>query len=200
MKKSKNLIYGFGTNDADYIIRPIIDGKQTTCPFYQRWLDMIKRAYSPKYQENQPTYIGTTVCDKWKSFMRFKDWMIVQDWKGNQLDKDILFPGNKIYSPETCCFISGDINKLLTDRGTLRGKYKIGVDIANQGKSFRARIMIHGKKKNLGTYSTEQEAFESYIHAKIIYIESIFPEVSNDIKNGLKKHIKILKESSCYQH
>jgi hypothetical protein len=35
----------------------------------------------------------------------FKKWMEQQDWDGKCLDKDIIAPGSKLYSPETCAFV-----------------------------------------------------------------------------------------------
>ena len=39
--------------------------------------------------------------------------------EGYSLDKDILVKGNKIYSPETCCFVPQDVNILFTKRTSL---------------------------------------------------------------------------------
>lgn len=39
--------------------------------------------------------------------------MIKQDWADKQLDKDLINPNNKLYSPETCFFISGTLNRML---------------------------------------------------------------------------------------
>ena len=42
----KTLVYGFGINDATYVVNDQESGRQIVCPFYQKWHAMIRRCYS----------------------------------------------------------------------------------------------------------------------------------------------------------
>lgn len=123
MRKRNKLVHGVGVNDANY---PVVNysstnkitGKptQTICIFYNTWKAMLERCYSESLKRRRPSYIGCTVCEEWLLFSNFKVWMETQDWKGNQLDKDLLIEHNKVYSPETCLFLSREVNSFLTSR------------------------------------------------------------------------------------
>lgn len=69
--------------------------------------DIINRCYNAKFREKQLQYTGCTVCEEWLNYSNFKVWYGQNGIKGMalDLDKDILFKGNKVYSPETCCFV-----------------------------------------------------------------------------------------------
>src|SRR3990167_7715183 len=126
------LVGGWGINDLGYAVagRTVENGKskfKVFCPFYIKWQSMINRTCSPKYQENQATYIDSSITEGWRYASAFKSWMETQDWQDYQLDKDILIQGNKVYSPETCCFVPQYVNKMLTQRENLRGEYPLGV-------------------------------------------------------------------------
>ena len=176
--KVKKLVYGVGINDADYVVQKwdiiIVNGKQKKkliwfCPYYRAWTSMLKRCYSIKTQNNQPTYIGCTVTDEWLTFTVFKNWMMTQDWEDNQLDKDLLFEGNKVYSPETCVFVSGMVNTFTTDRGNDRGEFLIGV-CWDKGKSkFKSQCgnPFTKKKEYLGLFDCEQEAHQAWLTRKL---------------------------------
>lgn len=118
------LICGVGINDAGYTVLETanVDGKPKIvwrCPFYVTWSSMMQRCYNKKHQtDNRPTYIGCTVIEKWHVFSVFKKWMETQDWEGNALDKDILFYGNKIYSPKTCVFVNQMTNSFFAHNNT----------------------------------------------------------------------------------
>ena len=111
----RKLICGVGINDAPYssLIGYTIDGKQIRCPFYIRWKSLIQRCYSEKNwkQTNKHGYLKNAqyekcvVVEEWHKFSNFKKWMELQNWEGNHLDKDILFPGNNTYGPDTCLFV-----------------------------------------------------------------------------------------------
>ncbi|HZK25003.1 MAG TPA: hypothetical protein VFC74_06415 [Oscillospiraceae bacterium] len=177
--KPKKLVYGVGNNDADYAVVKFetidcADGKRKqkqvwTCPYYKVWRDMIKRCYSAKFQESRPTYIGCTVSDKWLTFSNFTGWMKNQDFEGKQLDKDLLFEGNKVYSPETCVFVTGAVNSFTTDSGAARGDCLIGADWYKQTGKFRSKCSNPFTKKpeHLGYFTSEQEAHEAWAKRKL---------------------------------
>ena len=155
----KNLVYGVGINDADYVIKPTINGKRVFCPYYRKWIDMLQRCYSEKYHKRQPTYIGCEVAEEWLTFSNFKAWMEGQDWKGKQLDKDILIPNNKLYSRDTCVFVDSKVNSFLSDCKAARGSYMVGVDCPPPRNKFRAQCNDgNGKLLHLGLFETELEA------------------------------------------
>lgn len=171
MRTKNKLIYGVGINDADYAVHYIVNGKQVRCPFYRAWKNMVERCYSEKFHERHPTYIDCSVIAEWHLFSNFKTWMQQQDSKGKQLDKDLLYSSNKQYGPDACVFISRNLNMLLTDSAAKRGVYPLGVYWSKTNSKFRANIVIAGKQKHLGCFSTTEAAHKAWQQAKkeIIY-------------------------------
>ena len=164
MRKGNKKVFGIGINDADYVVNPTINGKRIICPFYEAWKGMLKRCYSAKLQARYPTYIGCSVVPEWHRFMAFRAWMVELDWQGRELDKDLLFPGNKVYGPQTCIFISNGINKFTTDSASARGDWPIGVYWNKQNGKFRARCNnpFTGKLEHLGLFTCPAEAHEAW--------------------------------------
>lgn len=177
--KNKKLVYGVGSNDADYVTQKFetigyVDGKQKQkltweCPFYKTWKSMLERCYSAKFQERNKTYTGCTISNEWLTFSNFKNWMKKQNWGGKQLDKDLLIEGNKIYSADTCVFITGALNNFTTDRRAARGEFLIGVDWYKAAGKFRAQCKnpFTKKSEHLGLFTCEQEAHEAWLKRKL---------------------------------
>mgnify|MGYP000185682492 CR=1 FL=1 len=193
----RKLVYGVGRNDAEYKTYIKLEGKWEFCPYYSRWLGMLRRSYSENHHEKQPTYKNCEVCKEWLTFSNFRCWMEKQDWKDKYLDKDIISPNNKVYSPETCVFVSNRVNCLLLDSGRNRGKYEQGVNFDKNSGKFRAQCNNgEGKKKNIGRFPTEQLAYEAYVHYKHALILQVASEQEDErVKNGLLLHANILLES-----
>ena len=103
--------------------------------------------------------------------------------KGWCLDKDILVKGNKIYSPETCCFVPKGINLLFGKNNAKRGNYPIGV--CKFKNKFQATINIKGKTISLGHFDTPEEAFEAYKTAKEAYIKEVADEWKDRIEEDV---------------
>ena len=158
MREKCGTVYGIGINDFDGLVK--VNGKPTKV--YDRWKAMLCRCYSNNYQGKQPTYIGCYVCEEWLLFTNFKKWYETHYRLDYHLDKDILFKGNKLYSPETCSFVPQEINKLFTNRKNDRGNLPIGVCYSKKYNKFTSQINIDGKRKNLGFFNNDKEAFYAY--------------------------------------
>ena len=150
---------------------------------YKTWDSMIKRCYSEKEQEKCPTYIGCFVNERWHNFQNFGEWFYENHIEGFELDKDILVKGNKIYSPETCCFVPHEINSLFIKSNSIRGKYAIGVHKVKS--AFIAQLNIRGKRVYLGRFNTHEEAFHAYKTAK----EACIKEVADKWKDKIDPRV-----------
>lgn len=165
----KKLVQGVGINDATYATCPAVNGVRVTCQFYSIWSAMLRRAYSKNYKNRNPTYEGVTVCEEWHRFSVFKAWMETQDWEGKQLDKDLLVPGNKIYSPDTCIFVSSQVNCFLNKQTSSRGEFPIGVYFNKKNKKFLAQCRILGyraRQEYLGLFDCPKEAHKAWLDRK----------------------------------
>lgn len=125
---------------------------------YTAWCRMLQRCYSDEYQSRQPTYIGCSVSEEWKSYVEFEKWFDVNYIDGYHLDKDIIEQGNKIYCKEYCAYVPQRINNLLCDRARLRGKYPLGVTLHNQTGLYDSRATFNGKTKRFGLFKTIKQA------------------------------------------
>lgn len=79
------------------------------------WSAMLERCYSKRYQKERSTYKGCIVCDEWHNYQNFAKWYeenYPKDGEKYQLDKDLSCYGDrgKLYSPETCIFVTPEIN------------------------------------------------------------------------------------------
>lgn len=167
MKEKCSTVYGIGINDFDGRVK--VNGKIVKS--YDVWHSMIERCYSNKSKEKRPTYIGCRVHKEWLSYSAFKEWFDSNYIDGYQLDKDILFKGNKIYCTDTCCFVPREINILFVKHDAKRGECPIGVCYC-KGR-FRADISVNGQRKNIGIFDNKENAFNAYKEAKENQIKSM---------------------------
>lgn len=167
----KGTVYGVGYNGEGTHLRTL-NGIST--PEYKTWQDMLRRCYSPEFKNKNPTYADCTVDSDWHDFQVFADWLDAQPYKtkGYHLDKDILVPGNKKYSPENCCLIPQEINKLLVSHASRRGKYPQGVYFDKSSGKFKSGLKICGKYKNLGSFDSPNEAYCCYKRSKENHIKN----------------------------
>lgn len=145
---------------------------------YEIWHDMIRRCYDPKSRTKNPTYKSCTVVKEWYDFQSFAKWCeenYVQDYN---LDKDILNKGNKVYGPDTCCFVPREINNLLI-KPTKRKNICIGV-YKIRGK-YIAQLNINNKNSRLGKFDTYEAAFDCYKRHKEERIKYIIEQYKDKI-------------------
>lgn len=178
--KKKKLKYGVGINDLDESLSNHIS--------YIVWHSMLQRCYSEKYQNIRSTYIGCTVCEEWHLLSNFKKWFNENYIEGYHLDKDILVKGNKVYSPDTCCFVPIEINCLVVPHYKKGNKFLIGVKERELG-----RYSVKMKNKIYGTYDTKEEAFNTYKKVREAYIKDIAKKYFNEKKIDKKVFDALIK-------
>ncbi len=185
-------IYGVGINDAWFKTQPTVGGKCVNYQPYRYWKNMLERCYSDKYHARKPTYQECEVCEEWQEFSYFDKWLSPQDYEGLELDKDILVPGNKLYSPDTCILVPRKVNSFITDSSAAIGEHPVGVRYDKLTGNFQAQCNNGtGKKIHLGCFESPKEAHKSYLTFKITYGRELAETQPANIKKALNNWIDI---------
>lgn len=147
---------------------------------YQNWIAMIRRCYDNNRKNIYSAYFGNCkVCNQWHDFQEFGKWYEENFYQVGMermhIDKDILYPGNKIYSPETCLIVPQGINMLFLNKPNKRGLPN-GIT-QNQNGTYRAKY----KEEELGTYNSLDEAYQAYTYKKKNHILSAAEAYRNSI-------------------
>ena len=173
-------VFGVGIIGNKYPAK--IDGRRTKeCAV---WYAMIRRCFDKKLKNDSSTYKDVTCCNEWFLYDNFYEWLHSQKnfdkWMNGdkwELDKDILFKGNKIYSPDTCCLVPHYVNTLFIKNNKDRGNCPIGVCFYKKTNKFRAQISYRSQQNNIGYYLTPKDAF--YLGYKP-YKESLIKQVAQE--------------------
>lgn len=149
-----------------------IDGKMTKS--YSIWSGMIRRCYDEKTYKKQPTYKNVIVWEGWHNYQVFAEW-VEKNWKPYMdktwdLDKDIICPDCKIYSPETCAFVPHEINNSILGK-TMGDKKVTGISI-HCGKYCVRAPSLNGRKV-IGRYLDRKIAENMYKKAREKYIKEL---------------------------
>lgn len=146
---------GYGKYETSYMKEPTI--------VYIYWKSMLSRCYSSTCLKTQRLYRDCSVVVEWHNFQNFAAWFeenynpeTMQGW---HLDKDILIKGNKIYSPETCCFVPREINNLYR---VAKSNSTLPIGVRENRSKFIATL----NRNYLGTFDNAQLASCCYENAK----------------------------------
>ena len=143
---------------------------------YLTWSRMIRRCYSEEFLLKNPTYRGCTVCEEWHNFQNFAEWYYNQEFGGigYEIDKDVLSGDEKMYSPNTCCFLPKEINALFNESKATRTNMPQGVYLNKRTGSYVAQLSVGtGKREYFGSHKTPEDAFEAYKIAKELYVKEV---------------------------
>lgn len=142
---------------------------------YGTWSSMIFRCYADSRDESVfRNYSDCSVCEEWHNFQNFAEWCQTQPemlFEDSSIDKDIKVKGNKIYSPETCCFVPQYINTDVTGMKHQNSSGKAGVWKCKD--SYISEITMFGAKSNLGNFSSLDDANHVHNRVKEAYISAL---------------------------
>lgn len=121
---------------------------------YKIWANMKTRCSNP----NTPYYKnyggrGVKVCVEWQRFDAFFKWAKQSGYSDNLTIERKDTDGG--YYPSNCCWIP-------REEQPLNQRFPVGVSgyrgVHPHGPGWKAQVKVKGKKHNLGTYPTPEEA------------------------------------------
>lgn len=151
---------------------PKVKGKMSKSYVY--WFNMLTRCYDPTCNRANTYYGKVTVCELWLNYQNFAKWFdstfdysYMEGW---HIDKDLLSDGLE-YSPNSCCFIPGEINSIFKKNNESLYGYPRGV--SKKDNKYQASIHRYGKQGYIGLFNTIEEAHEEYLIAKTEYMREL---------------------------
>ena len=174
------------------------------------WHSLLDRVVVRKGRKEFKTYEDCSVCDRWLCFSNFVDDMLEMWYDCDEkleIDKDIKYKGNKVYSPENCLLVPHRINMLFRGwesgdnhatgvefikSGEHKGKWKVKPQGRRKGE--QDEIFRTGVHKN---FKNERDAWEYYKNIKRKYVEKVLREyegvVPEYILNCCRKRVEDMK-------
>lgn len=174
-------VYGVGfIGEGNH--KPSINRRKTKA--YSKWNNILHRSYDVKHKENNPTYKDVTVCEEWHNFQNFAQWFEENNIEGFELDKDILVKDNKIYSPETCCFVPREINSLFKTC-TKENGLPVGVTYDKFNNKYKVSFRKNKKMTTIGRFDTIIKAHQVFKITKENYVKEVANKWRGEITEGV---------------
>lgn len=171
---------------------------QVITDIYKAWSSMLRRCYSENSSYMNKSYFNKVeVCEEWHNFQNFGDWYETNKYECEgrlHIDKDIICPGNKFYSPDTCILVPQKINALFINipnktglpngvRQALNGKYEAIFNSNSYGKydTIEEAYVVHAKAKKEHIVKTVNELEYKLPERLIDAIENFEFKIENDV-------------------
>lgn len=154
------------------------------------------------HQSKRPKYAGCSIgfddIDDFKSWAADQPGFGCRDERGRRyhLDKDLLSPGNKVYSREFCVIVPARINTLMLDCGS---QISTGASVHKATGKWQARVQTLSGREYLGLYASREDACAAWKSAKALAIESAIywyitlPGVDQRVVAALNKAAEALR-------
>lgn len=154
-------------------------------------------------------YEDIEICSDWHYRSKFENWYNEQKELQPMIDtlsieKDILVPNNRVYSPDTCIFVPDWFNLQFLERGKSRGNCPLGVSAYHKGFTSNIGDGSGGKtKKYLGYFPTAELAHIAWQQAKIIKLSEALDRLKISTlmgENYNKIEVAVLRKISAIEH
>lgn len=134
---------------------------------YSKWANMMQRCYDKITHGLKPYYAPCTAEIEFLNFSNYRVWHKENEMGDRKLDldKDVLIHGNTVYGSETCTLIPHFTNTIFEERGA-----DTNIVLNNETGKYDVTMSVLGKKEEVGTFDSEEEAKRGFIDYKQDYI------------------------------
>lgn len=174
--KSTKDLFAPSVESVGYLGKEIDFSNPTVKSLHRVWQDILIRVYNPR--KNHASYSDVTIADEWLNFSRFMHdcfslWGFQEyvdsgyQW---QLDKDYL--GARVYSKDTCIFISKALNTSINSGGNVPRVYEFDNTIFYSREALQN---YRGKTRqaNLPKECIIYEDSSEYVYRPIIWVDQL---------------------------
>jgi len=168
--------------DGKWVKNFTIDKRSIFTKSSSIWYNLRKRCNNFGSVKN-PAYRDVWCSENFEDFQYFAEWCQHQKGyfeEGWELDKDILFEGNRFYSEDNCVFVPQYLNSLLVKPRSKGSKFLLGTFPIAESKLIKACIQNNGNLEYLGCFKTQEEAHIKYLERK----SEICLEMLESLKNS----------------
>lgn len=194
----RKVVRGVAENDSPHVVSVKVNGLFFQHRAYAAWTKILSRVYDPSYLNRNPTYRDCGIDERWLKFSAFEAWWKENYVEGYSLDKDLLTPGNKIYSPETCVYIPQSLNVFALDSSSYRGEWTVGVSWNARKRLYQATIHnFEGRIKCLGYRDNPEDAHQLWLKEKNAIANKLKPlcdSIHPKLFEGILTKIEMLSE------
>lgn len=183
---------------------------------WKLWSDLVYRTVHPSTGNIAPRRSDhyKESLNLFEDFDSFVDWCQDQhgymnkesNYKYWQLDKDILFPGNKNYGPDTCVFLPNDVNSLLITGRSRSSTSGLPLGVSHyfrDREQYVASCAVKGNKSGhlSGMFKDPMKAHAAWQAAKIgeIRRHSERDDLSEQVKEALFRRALSIQADLLYE-
>ena len=173
--KWKRTVFGIG-----YLGCSDADANRTDNYIYSKWANMMQRCYDEETHKSKPYYALCTAEIEFQNFSNYREWH-KENAMGDRkvdLDKDVLIRGNTVYGSETCTLIPHFTNTIFENRGA-----DTNIVLNNDTGKYDVTMSILGKREEVGSFDTEEEARQGFIDYKQDYIRKYAKKCKGKVPN-----------------
>ena len=148
---------------------------------YSKWSNMMQRCYDEETHKLKPYYAPCTAEIEFQNFSNYREWH-KENAMGDRkvdLDKDVLIRGNNVYGSETCTLIPHFTNTIFENRGA-----DTNIVLNNDTGKYDVTMSILGKREEVGSFDTEEEARQGFIDYKQDYIRKYAKKCKGKVPNN----------------
>ena len=160
--RNRAKVLGYGTNNANY--------KTKHCPIYKIWRKMLFH----------------NVCEEWRIFTNFKDWIENKKYMGTDIYLDLLLPKTAEHSPLNSYLLPNALMEIFREDTKTKGYCE---DKTRTKNKYKVSITSLLKRQHIGYFATPELARKAYLEARIKYLTEIAQMQPERIKQGLLKLI-----------